>query len=881
MQTPVSAQAEEPVTAPKRPKPRHSIRTLLIRLVFACLLPPVVGAGLWIYSDHQKQRTKLEQEVIQAAQAKVQTVDAELGKGEFFAQALATNETLQRLDFAAFHERSVQLLQQSAVDLRVVLYALDGQQLANTKIPYGQPLPRRRDSNQIKNVIATGRMAKPELIHRMLDGQPAVSIMGPVYRDKKVAYILAVNFPVDRLSIILKQLNLAAGSAAYVIDSSGTIVANTLDADKKIGEKTAPEILQSMLIDKSLGGFVKTTSLQSAQMLAAYSRSPDTGWGVVIDMPRQSMTAPLQRSLIVLGLSATMVLLMSLGLAWLMGNRIGQSMRALKAATIDLGFNKMMSLPDTSLVETDDLSRALQTSARLLRTRTQELTIANESLEARSNELTEAQRIAKIGNWKWTVSTGACVASDELLRVYGRKILLSFNEQKGMVFPDEAWQELKSAAKSTLKTNTGFSLLLPTFSTDGVPIWTRVRGEVTRNETGQVTGLSGTLQDVDLTHKAALALRDSESRLSLALSSSDLALWDWNLKTDAVYLDPRWASFLGCTIEELPSNSEDFLQHVHPEDFPRLKAKIQEHFKGQLPNIDVTYRVTHKLGHYVWISSIGKVVQHGASGNSLRILGVAHDVTERRRLDTEIAHLRTEMQDIIVWQVAQHTVAALAHEVNQPLASASILCEAATRMLSADVPSADAKALKTQRLEQTLQHITSDIERAGDVLRNLLKSVNKPDITRRPEKVGVLIIESLQIALDENVFGYPITVDYAAEFPTVKVNRLQVVKVLLNLIHNAAQAMHEAQMTEGEIWITATLGADGREICIGVQDNGPGISADLQEEIFQPLITTKSHGLGMGLTISRALIEANGGKLWHSQNDGPGATFHFTLPISS
>jgi C4-dicarboxylate-specific signal transduction histidine kinase len=144
-----------------------------------------------------------------------------------------------------------------------------------------------------------------------------------------------------------------------------------------------------------------------------------------------------------------------------------------------------------------------------------------------------------------------------------------------------------------------------------------------------------------------------------------------------------------------------------------------------------------------------------------------------------------------------------------------------------------------------------------------------------------VVAESIQTAVEEGVFGYPIVTHYAADLPAVKVNRLQVVKVLLNLIHNAAQAMHEATVNTGKIWVNTALSADGREVCVSVRDDGPGISAALQAEIFQPFITTKSHGLGMGLTISRALIEANGGKLWHSQDDALGATFHFTLPISS
>jgi signal transduction histidine kinase len=132
----------------------------------------------------------------------------------------------------------------------------------------------------------------------------------------------------------------------------------------------------------------------------------------------------------------------------------------------------------------------------------------------------------------------------------------------------------------------------------------------------------------------------------------------------------------------------------------------------------------------------------------------------------------------------------------------------------------------------------------------------------------------------EGVFGYSINKTYAADLPLVKVNRLQVSKVLLNLIHNAAQAMKVAQIVNGKIDVSTTLAADGHEIIVTVQDEGPGISTVMQQEIFQPYISTKAHGLGLGLTISRALIEAHGGKLWATQVEGQGATFHFTLPTS-
>jgi signal transduction histidine kinase len=147
--------------------------------------------------------------------------------------------------------------------------------------------------------------------------------------------------------------------------------------------------------------------------------------------------------------------------------------------------------------------------------------------------------------------------------------------------------------------------------------------------------------------------------------------------------------------------------------------------------------------------------------------------------------------------------------------------------------------------------------------------------------VNELVAESVQTALHEGVFGYRLIADYAADLPNFKGNHLQVTKVLLNLIHNGAEAMQGAQISNGTIWISTALAGNGREICVSVRDEGPGISDAMKEEIFQPFITTKSYGLGMGLTINRALIEAHGGKLWHTQEGGLGATFRFTLPIAS
>jgi signal transduction histidine kinase len=322
------------------------------------------------------------------------------------------------------------------------------------------------------------------------------------------------------------------------------------------------------------------------------------------------------------------------------------------------------------------------------------------------------------------------------------------------------------------------------------------------------------------------------------------------------------------------------MQDVFPEDIPLIHKNLEAHFHGGAPKYEAIYRVRHKDGHDVWVQGTGRVVERDAEGNPVRMLGVALDISERKQSESTMEALHDEMNAMLVWQVAQHTVAALAHEINQPLASASILCEAVSRMVLANDLSAKGVGYTPNRPQETLKHIASEIERAGTVLRSLLISVNKPDITRATEVVNELVGESIQTALGEGVFGYQIIKDFTADLPLVKVNRLQVSKVLLNLIHNGAQAMQGAQTVKGKIVVSTALVNGGGEICVSVQDDGPGISALMQQEIFQPYISTKSHGLGLGLTISRALIEAHGGKLWATQVEGQGATFHFTLPTA-
>lgn len=879
MQTSVVAPAEVPSPAPSRPKSLPTVPALLLKLVFACLLPALLGAGFMIYMEYVRGHAQQQVSTEISVQDKLSAVDAQLARAELFAQALAISGSLNRQEFATFHQRTLRLLRESDLKLSVILYDAGGQQLLNTNMPYGSPLPKRQDTGQIQSVFASGRMLGSTVIKRTSDGHAMVGIWVPVFSGQKVVYALAVGFAPQNLNTLLAQHHSQDEALMAILDGTGTIAARSHQAEKFIGLKGHPQLLKE-LQTQSQGNFEIATSL-GFPLKATYRRSAISGWTVVVAVPSRFISTPLTHNLLVLCLGGVGLLCLSLGSAWMVGQRISKSLQALRVTAMALGDDTLIEIPDGTTSETAELSQALQASARSLRHRTQELLVANESLLARSAELTEAQHIAKIGNWKWHASTGAFSASDELLRLYGRKILLPFAAKKGTMFTPAAWEELKTAVKATLQSKTGFSLLLPTFTADGTPLWSRVNGELVYDASGKVTGLRGTLQDVDVYQKAELASQDNAWRLSLALSSADLGLWDLRINSGELFFDARWAALQGYTLDEMPSPNNNFMQNVYPEAIPAIKQKMEDHFQGTADKYDVVYPAQHKNGQSIWLQCIGRVIERDAADNPVRMLGVTFDLTERKHNEAKMAHLQSEMHEMLAWQVAQHTVAALAHEVNQPLASASILCEAANRMLQAEGLSEVAKGERTEKLLRTLSSISGETERAGAVLRNLMLSVTRPDISRLPASVNELVNESIQTAMEEGVFGDTLHSDYATDLPAVNANRLQIIKVLLNLIHNAAQAMEGTQIPNGHIWISTALAVDGCEICVSVRDEGPGIKDALQQEVFQPFITTKPHGLGMGLAISRTLIEAHGGKLWYSQGDGPGSTFHFTLPISS
>jgi signal transduction histidine kinase len=879
MQASVIAHAEGGTSPATAPKPRTTVTALLIWLVLACLLPEVLGASAVFYFEYRDEQARLEATIVHSVRDKVQSVDTELTQFELIAQALATSGSLKRQDFSGFHQRAKMLMSQADVELTVVLFDKEGQQLVNTNVPWGVPLPKRFNVQAVRSVFASGRAESPTLIFRASDGRPVISSLTPVFAGQDVSYVMGVAFTPEKFNRIMSQSLLLTDATTTIIDRTGTIAARSHDPTLFIGKKIDPETW-AQLENQSEGVFdVHLTNGNAVQ--THFKSSAKTGWSVLLTKPRLSLNAQQLHRLTLMANGSVLVLVLSLGLAWFVGRRITLSVQALKLSAIAFGQEESITQSEASLRETHEVAQALALSADQLKKRTNELKNSNQSLKERTTELAEAQKLAQIGNWTWDFQSHHFVASDELLRQFGPQVMLAYQDQDGTVFPPEALRQLEEASNETARTGVGYSLDLNVFNKEGELIWVNARGVTTLNESGKVTGLHGTVQEITQYKSKEAELLESKIRLETALTSSDLVLWEFFVQRNELVFVERLAIIQGYDWGKDPIPVNSYMARVFPADVALMYRDLEKYLRGDSPKFETSFRALHTDGHYLWLHSIGRIVERDAAGNPLRLLGVTTDITERKLNESKMETLHDEMDAMLVWQVAQHTVAALAHEINQPLASLSILSEVAKRALVSDRESVEDQGEMIARCEETLTRMNIEIERAASVVRSLLISVNKPDITRAPALANELIGESIQTALDEGVFSFHIKTDYAANLPPVKVNRLQVNKVLLNLIHNSAQAMQGAQMLTGTIEISTALAADGHEICITVQDEGPGISELMQQEIFQPYISTKSNGMGLGLTISRALIEAHGGKLWATQVPGHGATFHFTLPTIS
>lgn len=381
-----------------------------------------------------------------------------------------------------------------------------------------------------------------------------------------------------------------------------------------------------------------------------------------------------------------------------------------------------------------------------------------------------------------------------------------------------------------------------------------------------------TFYAADKRRNAEQALRTSEERLRIAKQAANLGVFDYDIQKNIVHWDERMCELWGETTDR-SIKYKKFISAIHVNDRAVIQAAMD---RATDPSTNGTYLaefriITPNPAIERWVATTGRM--YFEDGRATRLIGVAQDVTELKKLEKNLQEQRAETESVFKQQVAAQTASAIAHELNQPLAAISAYSEVALHALNEHNQN-------PSTLRRALEGCVAQAQRAGTNLHELLAFLQAGELITERLDINDAVLDALNIARGDGYKEFVQKLRLDQNMPAVLANRIQVQKVLVNLLRNAVEAMRGAGLPNAAITITVRTNKDMNMAHITVRDSGSGLDTEIAKRVFEPFFTTKPTGIGMGLAISRALIEANGGQLWVEPNKKPGATFHFTLPFA-
>jgi len=366
-------------------------------------------------------------------------------------------------------------------------------------------------------------------------------------------------------------------------------------------------------------------------------------------------------------------------------------------------------------------------------------------------------------------------------------------------------------------------------------------------------------------------LQRSETYLAEGQRLSHTGSWAFNAR-EAVYWSDENSRIWGFNPHQGLPDRETVLQRIHPEDRDMVVEYIQKAVREKR-DYAVEFRIVLPEGTVKHIHGLGHPV-FNASGELVEVVGTQLDVTERKLAEEErerLQQLQADLAHINRVSTMGELTASLAHEIKQPISAAITNAKTCLRWLGRDTPNVAEACEAASRL-------VKDVTRAADIISRISLPFKKGALQRELVDVNELIREMILLLRSEaNRYSISIRIELAEGLPKIMADRVQLQQVFMNLMLNGIDAM-KGTTGGGELIIRSEAG-DG-QLLISVRDTGVGLPPEQEDQIFRAFFTTKDNGTGMGLPISRSIIESHGGRLWAAGASGQGATFQFTLPAT-
>lgn len=463
-------------------------------------------------------------------------------------------------------------------------------------------------------------------------------------------------------------------------------------------------------------------------------------------------------------------------------------------------------------------------------------------------------------------------AADGIITVDQECRILSFNRAAETIFGYQAHEAVGNDVATLTTEPLKHDITDPSSAADDRPVSARVGKEVTgKRRDGSAFPLDIAISAInrespiyvwlvrDITDRkeAERALRRSEERFELAIRGANDGLWDWDLGADRVYFSPRWKAILGYAEHELGDSAAELRQRVHPQDATAAAERLRAHWEGQTLQYQSEHRLRHKDGHYVWVHDRG-LVQRDERGHAYRMVGILSDITERKQVE----RLKSEFVSVV------------SHELRTPLTSIRGSLGLLTGGAMGELPDSAHDLLEiagrnTERLLMLINDILDIEKMQSGTLPLRVKTVGISDIVEQA-------IDANRGYADE--FNVSIALSCTADEALVAVDIERFTQIMANLLSNAAKFSREGST------VCVDISADAGRVRVSVRDEGDGIPEEFRPRVFEKFSQADSSdarhraGTGLGMSITRALVEKMNGTIDFETQLGVGTTFHVMFP---
>jgi len=494
-----------------------------------------------------------------------------------------------------------------------------------------------------------------------------------------------------------------------------------------------------------------------------------------------------------------------------------------------------------------------------------------EKLRLSEYYLSEGQRLAHMGSWAFNPSGFFDYWSQELFEIYGldpQKGAPTLEQYLATIHPQDR-DFMASTIKRMHAERSGCDVKKRIVRPDGEQRYIRCVGiPVVKGEA--LKGFLGTAMDITEQELLTEELERQQAYLAEAQKLTHTASWAWRVSDrNAVHLSDELYRIFGFNPAEGAPTWEEYFERVHPEDRLKWTGEVERAI-AEKADYGHEFRILFPNGKVKWIRSVGHPV-FSAAGDLEQFAGSSTDITERKSAEQEREKLRLLEADLAHTNRVStlgEMAASLAHEIKQPIAAAITSANSCMEWLAREPPNLDRARAAAARIDKYGN-------RAAEIIDRIRSFYKKSPPQRELVDVNGIIQEMLTLLRGEAArCSIVMRTELSAELPKIMADRVQLQQVFMNLMVNGIEAMEESG---GELTVKSQVDTD-RQLLFSVSDTGVGLSTEKMDQIFSAFFTTKPQGSGMGLAISRSIVESHGGRLWATANDGHGATFHFSLP---